>query len=190
MNNENETQTHTALFAGGCFWCVEHDLREAPGVTAVVSGYTGGSMENPTYEDVLTETTGHREAVKVSYDPTQISFKKLVQFFLDHIDPTDTEGQFADKGESYRSAIFYATRDEQNIAQSLLMELSESGVYDKPIATELIPRTAFYTAEESHQNYAEKNPIHYAMYRKGSGREDFVQGVCKIREEKHIEWKE
>jgi peptide methionine sulfoxide reductase msrA/msrB len=194
--------TKTAIFAGGCFWCIEHDFRDAHGVTSVVSGYTGGSTENPTYEEVSHRNTGHREGVEVTYDIEKTNFKKLCQFFLDHIDPTDTTGQFADKGESYKSAIYFETEEpdrpdepgrsggEKLIAESLLNELAESGVYEKPVTVELLPRKTFYPAEEYHQNYAEKNPGHYAMYRKGSGREDFVNRTCAIREEKHIQWKD
>ncbi len=174
------------IFAGGCFWCVEHDLHEAPGVVNIVSGYSGGDKPNPTYED----HSDHREAVEVEYDPSKTSFKKLTQFFLDHIDPTDTGGQFADRGGSYKTAIYYQTEEEKKIAEDLLVELDEAHVYDRPHAVEVLPAKKFYKAEEYHQNYAEKNPTHYAMYRKGSGREDFVNRTCAIREEKHIDWKE
>jgi peptide methionine sulfoxide reductase msrA/msrB len=175
-----------AIFAGGCFWCVEHDLHEAPGVVAVVSGYSGGTTLSPTYEN----HGDNREAVEVEFDPAVTSFKKLTQFFLEHIDPTDNGGQFADRGESYETAIYYATEEEKNIALGLLAELNESHVYDKPTVVDVLPATPFYRAEEYHQNYAEKNPDHYNAYRKGSGREDFVNRTCAIREEKHIVWKE
>ena len=180
---------NTVIFAGGCFWCVEHDLREAEGVTEVVSGYTGGTIANPTYEQVCSETSGHREAVEVTYDSEKTSFKKLTQYFLDHIDPTDQSGQFADKGESYKSAIFYATPEERQIAESLLQELNESKLYGKPTAVDVLPQSAFYKAEEYHQNYEEKNPVHYGLYRAGSGREAFVNRTCAIREEKKMNWK-
>jgi peptide methionine sulfoxide reductase msrA/msrB len=190
--------TNTVIFAGGCFWCVEHDLKEAEGVTSVVSGYAShhpalsgtppraGGEKMPTYMD----HEGYREAVQVSYDSTKTNFTKLVQFFLDHIDPTDTGGQFGDRGTSYQTAIFYHTEEEKKIAESLLYELDDSHVYDKPHAVEVLPATTFYKAEEYHQDYAEKNPEHYARYRTGSGREDFVNRTCAIREEKHILWKE
>lgn len=174
------------IVAGGCFWCVEHDLREAVGVLSVTSGYSGGDLENPTYE----HHTGHKEVVLVEYDDTQTSYKKLLQFFIDHIDPTDNGGQFADRGESYTTAIFYDNEDEKSIAESVLQELDESHVYDMPHAVEVLPRKPFYKAEEYHQNYAEKNPLHYSVYRQGSGREDFVNRTCQIREEKNIPWKE
>ncbi len=179
-----------AILAGGCFWCVEHDLGELAGVTSVVSGYSGGSTENPTYYDVASETTGHKEAVLVTYDPTVLSYRHLLQFFIDHIDPTDPGGQFADRGESYAPAIFYANPDEQAIAQAVLAELDASGVYTRPSAVKVLPRASFYTAEEEQEMFAEKHPLQYSMYHKGSGREGFVQNTCQIREDKHIPWKE
>jgi methionine-S-sulfoxide reductase len=160
--------TKSLIIAGGCFWCVEHDLQEAPGVLAVTSGYSGGETENPTYEN----HKGHREVALVEYDDEKTSYKKLLQFFIDHIDPTDDGGQFADRGESYRTAIYYEHEDEKDIAESVLKELDDSHVYDKPHAVDVLPRKPFYKAEEYHQNYAEKNPTHYALYRQGSGRED------------------
>lgn len=176
--------TKTLVLAGGCFWCVEHDLREAEGVVNVTSGYSGGESENPTYEN----HAGHREVVLVEYDDSKTSYKKLLQFFIDHIDPTDDGGQFADRGESYRTAIYYETDEERKLAQGVLDELDASGVYEKPHAVDLVPRKPFYQAEEYHQEYAEKNPTHYALYRSGSGREDFVNRTCQIRDEKKISW--
>jgi len=180
----------TAVLAGGCFWCVEHDLRGLDGVMEVVSGYTGGTTENPTYWDVVTETTGHKEAVLVTYHPGMLSYRHLLQFFIDHIDPTDAGGQFFDRGESYIPAIFYETPEEQEIAASVLEELNASGVYDKPSAVQLRPRAPFYTAEEEHQRYAEKNPLRYSMYSQGSGHAGFVKNTCTIREDKRIPWKQ
>lgn len=157
---------------------------------SVVSGYTGGDEASATYMQVASHITNHREAVLVTYDPSQTSFKKLTQYFLDHIDPTDAGGQFGDRGENYKSVIYYETEEEKEIAQSLLKELNESHLYDKPTRVLLEQRMPFYNAEEEHQNYAEKNPDHYAAYRKGSGREDFVNRTCAIREEKHMQWKD
>lgn len=176
----------TLMLAGGCFWCIEHDMHEAHGVLSVTSGYSGGDSTSPTYEN----HTGHKEVVLVEYDDTQTSYRKLLQFFIDHIDPTDEGGQFGDRGESYKTAIFYTDDEEKVIAESVLRELDESRVYDTPSQVEILPRAPFYKAEEYHQGYAEKNPMHYGMYRVGSGREDFVQRTCQIREEKHIVWKE
>ncbi len=172
------------ILAGGCFWCVEHDLHGAAGVTSVTSGYSGGESTDPTYEN----HTGHREVVLVEYDGAVTSYKKLLQFFIDHIDPTDTGGQFGDRGESYRTAIYYENEEEKKIAEGVLGELNESHVYDVPAQVDILPRKEFYKAEEYHQGYAEKNPTHYMLYRQGSGREGFVNKTCAIREEKHIEW--
>ncbi len=172
------------IVAGGCFWCVEHDLREAVGVTSVISGYSGGETDTPTYE----RHAGHREVVLVEYDDTITSYKKLLQFFIDHIDPTDTGGQFADRGESYKTAIYYETEEEKIIAEGVLKELDDSHVYELPHAVEVVPRKTFYKAEEYHQKYADKNPTQYALYRQGSGREGFVNRTCQIREEKNIPW--
>jgi len=181
--------TTTSLLGGGCFWCIDHDLRELGGVLEVASGYTGGSMDDPTYEDVLTERTGHREAVQVTYDPAILSYRHLLQFFIDHIDPTDGEGQFADRGESYSPAIFYATDEERETAESVLAELDLSGVYDAPAAVAVLPASTFFPAEDYHQDYAAKNPLRYAAYRAGSGRASFVAKTCAIREDRRIPWK-
>ena len=173
------------IYAGGCFWCVEHDLKEAPGVLASVSGYTGEGSIVPSYEN----HTGFREAVEVEYDNTKTNFKKLTQYFLDHIDPTDAGGQFGDRGESYQTAIYYSNEEEKMVAESLLRELADSHIYEKSINVQVLPSQKFYKAEEYHQNYAEKNPAHYSMYRQGSGRQAQVDRTCAIREEKHINWK-
>lgn len=178
--------TKSLILAGGCFWCVEHDLRVAPGVLHVTSGYSGGENTSPTYEN----HTGHREVVLVEYDDSQTSYKKLLQFFIDHIDPTDAGGQFGDRGDSYTTAIFYETDEEKLTAENVLNELNTSGVYEAPAVVEVLPRKPFYKAEEYHQEYAEKNPVRYGLYRQGSGREDFVQRTCAIRDEKHIAWKD
>ena len=180
----------TAVFAGGCFWCVEHDLREAPGVIDAVSGFTGDDEASATYMQVASHVTKHREAVQVTYDPAKTNFTKLCQFFLDHIDPTDQNGQFHDRGESYKTAIYYKDTMEKKIAESLLQEVRDSGLYQKPIFVDVLASMPFYSAEEEQQNWAEKNPAHYASYRQGSGREDFVNRTCTIREEKKIDWKE
>ncbi len=182
--------TQTLILAGGCFWCVEHDLREAPGVTQVISGYTGDTKENANYEAVSAYETKHREAVEVTYDTSLTSYRALVQLFIDHIDPTDSTGQFADKGYQYQTAIYYANRDEKEIAESVIQELTDSHMYDRGIVVAIEERKPFYIAEEYHQNYTEKNKVHYALYRQGSGRESFVNKTCAIREEKKINWKQ
>lgn len=178
--------TKSLILAGGCFWCVEHDFHYATGVTYVTSGYSGGSIDNPSYEN----HADHREVVLIEYDDEKTSYKKLLQFFIDHIDPTDGDGQFYDRGQSYKTAIFYENEEEKNTAESVLKELDESGVYDKKSTVEILPRKEFYKAEEYHQNYAEKNPLRFNSYKEGSGRVQFVNRTCAIREEKNINWKE
>ncbi len=178
-----------AIFAGGCFWCIEHDFKNAPGVVTAVSGYTGGNPEDANYESVISHNTTHREAVKVRYDTATTNFKRLCQFFLDHIDPTDGGGQFADRGLEYQPVIFYKTWAEEETAQEVLKELNESNLYDRPSQVKVLKEMPFFEAEEYHQNYAEKNQEHYSRYRQGSGREDFVNRTCAIREEKKMDWK-
>jgi len=167
----------TATFAGGCFWCVESDFMKLPGVTAVVSGYTGGKEVNPTYEQVSAHLTGHLESVQVHYDPAKVSYETLLDFFWRHIDPTDAGGQFCDRGEQYRSAIFYAGEAQRAAAEKSKAELEKSGVLHKPVATEIRAFTVFYPAEDYHQNYAEKNPVRYQYYRFSCGRDKTVKAV-------------
>jgi peptide methionine sulfoxide reductase msrA/msrB len=176
-----------AVFAGGCFWCVEHNLKSLPGVIEAFSGYSGDNASTPTYAD----HGNHREAVQVAYDPEKISYKKLCQFFLDHIDPTDAGGQFYDRGESYKTAIYYQNDEEKWVAESLIAELEDSKLFAPlSIAVQVLPATQFTKAEDCHQNYAEKNPSHYQNYAKGSGRIQFVANTCAVREEKKIAWKD
>jgi peptide-methionine (S)-S-oxide reductase len=182
MNHMNKT----AIFAGGCFWCVEHDLKSINGVIDAVSGYSGGDTPSPTYQS----HGNHREAVQVVYDPKLVTFKKLCQFFLDHIDPTDAGGQFYDRGESYKTAIYFETEEEQIVAESLIAELGDSGIFKDPIVVEVLPKKSFYPAESYHQGYADKNPEHYNNYANGSGRVQFVANTCAIRDQKHITWKD
>ncbi len=179
MENKN------AIFAGGCFWCVEHDLREAQGVIDAISGYAGAEG-SPSYE----RHGGYREAVKVIYNPEKTTYKKLCQFFLDHIDPTDAGGQFHDRGTSYQTAIFFKSEEEKKAAEDLLRELEESKIYDAPMAVKVLPEEMFYNAEDYHQKYATKNPDHYEAYRRGSGRAEFVGRTCMVRDEKKIKWRD
>ncbi len=176
--------TKKAYMAGGCFWCTETDLRALPGVVNAISGYAGGKVANPTYEQVGAGGTGHREAVEIEYDPEKIAYEKLVDFFLENIDPTDAGGQFYDRGETYTTAIFYQTDEEKQITEKVIDELNKSGVYEKPIVTKVLPYINFYPADSSHQNYAKKNPGHYYSYRTASGRDIFVGRVCQIKEAK------
>jgi peptide methionine sulfoxide reductase msrA/msrB len=176
MGEESGT-TRIATFAGGCFWCVEADFEKVPGVVKVVSGYTGGQKENPTYEEVSSGTTGHVEAVQISYDPSRITYEELLKVFWRHIDPNDAEGQFVDRGLQYRSVIFYHDEEQRRLAEKTKEALSRSGKFTKPVATEIVKFTRFYEAEGYHQDYYKKNPLRYAYYRHGSGRDQFLQKV-------------
>lgn len=164
-----------ATFAGGCFWCMVSPFEDLPGIQEVVSGYTGGHTENPTYEEVCSETTGHVEAVQITFDPAIFPYSKLVELFWQQIDPTDAGGQFHDRGSSYQTAIFYHTEEQREIAEASKAALEQSGRFDKPIFTPILPAQTFYPAEEYHQGYHRKNPGHYKRYSKGSGREDFIE---------------
>ena len=175
MTIDQTTTTRTATFAGGCFWCTESDFEKAAGVTAVISGYTGGSQPNPTYEEVCRGTTGHYEAVQVHYDPVRISYSELLDIFWRTIDPTDAGGQFVDRGPQYRTAIFYASAEEKKLAENSKRALETSGRFDSPVVTAIQPLTVFYPAEDHHQDYYRKAPQHYKAYRHNSGRDQFLQ---------------
>ena len=166
--------TATAVFAGGCFWCTESDFEKVDGVIEVISGYTGGHVANPTYKQVSGGTTGHLEAVKVVYDPARVSYDRLLEIFWQHIDPTDAGGQFVDRGEQYRSAIFVADDDQRKAAEASKKKLASSRFFKQPIATEILSLGPFYEAEDYHQDYYEKNPLRYKWYRGGSGRDTFL----------------
>lgn len=163
-----------ATFAGGCFWCMVSPFEELPGIHGVVSGYTGGHKENPTYEEVCSETTGHYEAVQITFDPAVFPYRKLVDLFWMQIDPTDPGGQFYDRGESYRTAIFYHNEQQKETAEASKKELEASGRFDKPVVTPILPAVTFYPAEDYHQQYHLKNTAHYKRYRTGSGRDAFI----------------
>jgi peptide methionine sulfoxide reductase msrA/msrB len=175
MTKDENVNLRKATFAGGCFWCVEADFEKVDGVVEVVSGYTGGHTENPTYEEVSAGTTGHVETVQVIYDPGKITYRELLDVFWRHIDPTDPGGQFVDRGLQYRSAIFYDDEEQKKLAEESRRELEGSGRFDKPIVTEIIPLTKFYTAEDYHQNYHRENIIRYGFYRSSSGRDKFLK---------------
>lgn len=175
-----------AYFAGGCFWCTESDFQKIEGVSEVISGYSGGHKEKPSYEDVNTETTGHRESVEVHYDPQTVSYRQLVEYFFDHIDPTDAGGQFHDRGESYTGAVFYQNEAEKRDAEAVVAWLTEHQVYDKPIVTSILPFKNFFPAEDYHQNYSENNPVRYGYYRAASGRDTLTEKVCRIKTEKKL----
>ncbi|TYR79777.1 peptide-methionine (S)-S-oxide reductase MsrA [Priestia megaterium] len=170
-----EQKYELATFAGGCFWCMVKPFDEQPGIIKVVSGYTGGHKENPTYKEVCSETTGHYEAVQITFDPDVFSYEKLLELYWPQIDPTDPGGQFADRGDSYRTAIFYHNERQKQLAEESKQKLAESGLFSKPIVTQILPAKPFYEAEEYHQGYYKKNSFRYAMYRRGSGRDQFIK---------------
>jgi peptide methionine sulfoxide reductase msrA/msrB len=176
--------SRTAVFAGGCFWCTESDFEKVPGVIEVVSGYTGGHVANPTYEEVSSGGTGHVEAVKVIYDPAKVTYAQLLDWFWRHVDPTDSGGQFVDRGSQYRSVIFYADEDQRSLAEASKEKLAASGRFKKPVITEILPLGPFYPAEEYHQDYYKKNPVRYHYYRWNSGRDQFLEKV--LGDEKDI----
>jgi peptide methionine sulfoxide reductase msrA/msrB len=174
MSGENKDMK-IATFAGGCFWCTEADFEKTDGVVKVISGYTGGKKENPTYEEVSAGKSGHVEAIQVYYDPAKITYEGLLEVFWRHIDPTDNGGQFVDRGGQYRSAIFYRDEEEKRLAEKSKETLEKSGKFPKPIATEILKLSKFYPAEEYHQDYYKKNPLRYQYYRSGSGRDQFLK---------------
>ncbi len=167
--------TQTGMFAGGCFWCMVQPFASLDGVKQVLCGYTGGHVPNPTYEQVCSGKTGHFEAVQIEYDPKIISFEDLLDVFWMQIDPTDSSGQFADKGSQYKTAIFYNTEQEKKLAEKSKQEMEESGRFGGSIATRILPAKKFFVAEEYHQDYYLKNPNKYQLYRVGSGRETYLQ---------------
>lgn len=152
---------------------------EQPGIIKVVSGYTGGHTENPTYEEVCSDTTGHYEAVQITYDPEKMSYETLLKQYWQQIDPTDAGGQFNDRGDSYRTAIFYHTEEQRRLAEDSKKELADSGRFQKDIVTKILPAGPFYRAEEKHQHYYKKNPFHYNLYKEGSGRARFIRDNWK-----------
>ncbi|MBW1847752.1 MAG: peptide-methionine (R)-S-oxide reductase MsrB [Deltaproteobacteria bacterium] len=178
MQVKSETNK-TAVFAGGCFWCTESDFEKVEGVIEALSGYTGGQVKNPNYKQVSAGGTGHLEAVKVTYDPSKVSYNDLLYVHWTHIDPTDMGGQFVDRGSQYRSAIFYADETQKRLAEASKKRLEKAGQFNKPIVTDILPLGEFYSAEEYHQDYYKKNPIRYKFYRGGSGRDPFLEKAWK-----------
>ncbi len=176
-NPEKISTESIAIFAGGCFWCMESPFEKLDGVSEVISGYTGGQKLNPTYQDVSAGGTGHTEAVEVHYDPQQISYEKLLEVFWRQINPTDGSGQFVDRGDQYRSEVFYLNDEQRQLAEASKKQLAAAGTFDKPIVTAITPAGVFYPAEEYHQDCYSKNPIRYWYYRGGSGRDDFLEKV-------------
>lgn len=168
MNQEKAT------FAGGCFWCMVKPFDEQPGIVSVISGYTGGEKENPTYEEVTMGTTGHVEAVQITFDSDVFQYKKLLDIFWTQIDPTDAGGQFFDRGSSYETAIFYHNEQQKTTAERSKHALEESRRFKKPIVVPIRAAMPFYPAEDYHQAYYKKNPGHYERYQEGSGRKAFI----------------
>lgn len=185
---------HTAIFGGGCFWCMEPPFEQLDGVVEVVAGYSGGDQKNPSYSEVASGQTDHLEAVRVTYDPQKISYDELLKVYWKQIDPTDPGGQFADRGHHYTTAIFYGDEQQKAVAQKSKSELDASGKFSAPVVTKILPAKEFYLAEEYHQDYYQKNVLHYNAYKKGSGRADFIQsawgkdekkGEAKVEEKKY-----
>jgi peptide-methionine (S)-S-oxide reductase len=175
MQPANDAGGKTAIFAGGCFWCMEHPFDEIDGVVSVTSGYSGGSKQNPTYEEVSSGTTGHAEAVQVVYDPGKVSYQKLVDVFWHNIDPLTANAQFCDHGTQYRSAIFYQGDEQKRVAEASKEALTKSGRFDKPIVTQIVAASTFWPAEGYHQHYYKTNSVRYKFYRYNCGRDQRLE---------------
>lgn len=185
LSAETSAQRDKATFAGGCFWCIESLFDKTRGVVSAVSGYTGGTVENPTYRDVSTGKTGHAEAVELEFDPAQVSYRELLETFWKNIDPTQVNGQFYDLGTQYRTAVFYHSEEQKKEAEAYKKELEASGRYGGPIVTEIAPAGPFYPAEEYHQDYHVKNAEDYERYSEASGRKDYVRRNQENAEKKN-----
>lgn len=186
QNRSAQTQqTEAAIFAGGCFWCVESDFDKVPGVVATVSGYTGGRVENPTYKQVSAGGTGHREAVEITYDPSKVSYDELLSVFWRTVDPTDAGGQFCDRGESYETAIFALTPEQRAQAEASKAEAEKT--LGKAIVTPIESASTFYPAEGYHQDYYTKNPLKYRYYRYSCGRDQRINALWQDEAFKGLE---
>ena len=175
--NSSSVSHAEAIFAGGCFWCLEPPYDKVDGVIATISGYTDGHKENPSYKEVSSGTTGHTEAVKITYDPTKVSYERLVEIFWRNIDPTTPNRQFCDGGTQYRSGIYYLDEAQQKVAEQSKRDIEASGVLKQPIVTEIKPATRFYPAEDYHQDYYLKNPVRYKFYRYNCGRDQRLSEI-------------
>jgi len=175
VENNISENLETATFAGGCFWCMEPPFEVLEGVKNVITGYTGGEMENPAYEEVSSGKTGHYEAVQVTYDSNKINYERLLDVYWRQINPTDERGQFADQGSQYKTAILYHNQMQKDLAEKSKLTLNNSGKFDKPIATQILPYKAFYKAEDYHQDYYKTNADRYKYYKQGSGRETYLE---------------
>ena len=165
----------SAYFAGGCFWCMQYAFDRVKGVKKTIVGYTGGQKPAPDYEEVSSGTTGHAESIEVQYDPNEVTYAQLVEDFWHNVDPTAVNRQFADAGTQYRTAIFYRNDDEKKVAEDSKAALAKSGKFDRPIATQIVPATQFFPAEDYHQEYYKKNPTHFQLYEVGSGRVGYIK---------------
>lgn len=174
-----------AIFAGGCFWCMVKPFDQWDGVESVISGYTGGHTENPTYEEVKAGGTGHKEAVEIIYDADIISYEQILEVYWQQIDPTDDEGQFQDRGDSYRAVIFYLSPEQQKAAEDSKRKLAESGMFKKPVVTPILPAVPFYPAEDYHQNFYQTHEEEYKTDRAQSGRDEFLNEHWTDHETKH-----
>jgi peptide methionine sulfoxide reductase msrA/msrB len=170
---DSSAPTKIAVFAGGCFWCIQPAFDKAPGVIKTTVGYCGGTEPNPTYELVGSEKTTYRESIQIIYEPTRVSYEQLLDIYWKQIDPTQSDGQFTDIGPSYRAAIFYGSDEEKKIAELSKEKLGHSGKFKKPIVTEILPTMKFYPAEDYHQKYYQQNPEHFEAFEHGSGRVSF-----------------
>lgn len=168
-----------ATFAGGCFWCMVKPFDELPGIIDVVSGYSGGHLENPSYKDIKAGGSGHYEVVQITYDPALFPYERLLELYWPQIDPTDDGGQFHDRGEQYRTAIFYHNEHQKQLAEESKITIEESGRFKKPIVTKILPASTFYPAEEYHQKFYKTNPEEYKQDRAKSGRDEFINGHWK-----------
>lgn len=184
MASLKTTQYQTATFAGGCFWCLEPAFAQLEGIVDLKVGYTGGTVPNPSYEQVCAGNTGHYEAIQVIFDPQKLSYQQLLDTFWRQIDPTDSGGQFADRGQSYQTAIFYISNEQKQQANESKKKIDTSGIFNKPIVTQILPTKQFYEAEDYHQLYYKKNPLRYQLYSFGSGRKDFLKNTWKVEDDK------
>jgi len=180
--NSSPAEIRTAIFAGGCFWCIQPAFDKAKGVIKTVVGYCGGTEPNPTYEVVSSEKTGYRESIQITYDPAKISYDQLLDIYWRQIDPTQADGQFTDIGRSYRAAIFYGNDGEKKIAEASKEKLARSGKFNKPIVTEILLAMKFYPAEAYHQKYYQQNPEHFEAFEEGSGRVSFKKKTWENKE--------
>jgi methionine-S-sulfoxide reductase len=170
-----EAGLETATFAGGCFWCIQPPYDKLEGVVKTTVGYTGGTEKDPTYKQVSYGKTGHAESIEIIYDPKKVTYEELLEVFWMNIDPTDSGGQFVDRGKQYRPAIFYHGEAQKKAAEASRDKLAKSGRFDKPIVVEIVEAAEFYPAEDYHQMFYKKDPVRYKTYRNGSGRDQFIE---------------